>query len=58
MNTNFFERFNEQGIPLPDPGSLQDPAAVAQAIVYAVNMPAGSVMQEMVITPPNEPSWP
>jgi NAD(P)-dependent dehydrogenase (short-subunit alcohol dehydrogenase family) len=58
MNTGFFERFTEQGIPLPDPATLQDPADVANAIVYAVGLPAGSVMQEMVLTPPNEPSWP
>jgi NAD(P)-dependent dehydrogenase (short-subunit alcohol dehydrogenase family) len=58
MNTGFFERFAAQGIPLPDPSTLQDPADVASAIVYAVGLPAGSVMQEMVLTPPNEPSWP
>lgn len=58
MNTGFFERFKDQGIPLPDAKTLQDPADVARAIVFAVSMPQGSVMQEMVITPPNEPSWP
>jgi NAD(P)-dependent dehydrogenase (short-subunit alcohol dehydrogenase family) len=58
MNTGFFERFKEQGIPLPDPETLQDPADVARAIVFAVSLPPSSVMQELVITPPNEPSWP
>jgi NAD(P)-dependent dehydrogenase (short-subunit alcohol dehydrogenase family) len=58
MRTGFFERFTEQGIPLPDPDSLQDPADVARAIVFAVGMPTGSIVQELVITPPNEPSWP
>ena len=58
MRTGFFERFVEQGIPLPDPETLQDPADVAAAILHAVEMPAGSVVQELVITPPHEPSWP
>jgi NAD(P)-dependent dehydrogenase (short-subunit alcohol dehydrogenase family) len=58
MQTGFFDRFTEQGIPLPDPETLQDPAVVALAILYAVQMPAGSVIQELVVTPPNEPSWP
>jgi NAD(P)-dependent dehydrogenase (short-subunit alcohol dehydrogenase family) len=58
MRTGFFERFKEQGIPLPDPGQLQDPADVARAIVYAVGLPPTSVIQELVITPPDEPSWP
>ena len=58
MNTGFFERFAAQGIPLPDPATLQDPFNVARTILYAVQMPAGSVLQEIVITPPNEGSWP
>ena len=58
MRTGFFDRFAAQGIPLPDPADLQDPADVARAILFAVGMPAGSVVQELVITPPNEPSWP
>jgi NAD(P)-dependent dehydrogenase (short-subunit alcohol dehydrogenase family) len=58
MRTGFFERFKEQGIPMPDPENLQDPAEVARSIVYAVELPGNSVLQELVITPPNEPSWP
>lgn len=58
MRTGFFERFKVQGIPLPDPEQLQDPADVARAIVFAVGMPPSSVIQELVITPPDEPSWP
>ncbi|MEA2585301.1 MAG: hypothetical protein QOF33_3386 [Thermomicrobiales bacterium] len=58
MRTGFFDRFVEQGIPLPEPVTLQDPRDVARAIVFAVGMPAGSVIQELVITPPDEPSWP
>jgi len=58
MRTAFFERFTRQGIPLPDPEQLQDPAEVARTIVFAVSMPTGSLIQEIVVTPPDEPSWP
>lgn len=58
MRTHFFDRFVEQGIPMPDEASLQDPANVAETILYAVRMPAGSTMQEVIITPMTEPSWP
>lgn len=58
MRTGFFDRFVDQGIPLPDPAGLQEPAAVARAILFAVTAPKGSVVQELVVTPPNEPSWP
>jgi len=58
MDTGFFARFAAQGIPAPDPATLQDPADVARAILFAVSSPPGSVVQELVVTPPNEPSWP
>jgi NAD(P)-dependent dehydrogenase (short-subunit alcohol dehydrogenase family) len=58
MNTHWFDRFPEQGIPMPDEANLQDPANVADAIAYAVSLPPGSVMQEMMITPLTETSWP
>jgi len=58
MRTGFFERFVEQGIPLPDPAGLQDPATVAATIVHITTLPPGSIIQEIVITPPDEPSWP
>jgi len=58
MQTHFFDRFIEQGIPLPDPNTLQDPATVAEAIVFAASVPAQSVIQELLITPVNETSWP
>jgi NAD(P)-dependent dehydrogenase (short-subunit alcohol dehydrogenase family) len=58
MRTGFFDRFAAQGIPMPDPANLQDPANVARSIVYAAGMPKESVLQELVITPPHEPSWP
>lgn len=58
MSTNWFDRFPEQGVPLPDRSNLQDPAIVADAIAYAVLLPRGSAMQEMLITPLSETSWP
>lgn len=58
MRTHFFDRFADQGIPAPDEATLQDPANVARAILFAVQMPAGSDLQELVITSSNEPGWP
>jgi len=58
MRTHFFDRFAEQGIPLPDASNLQDPAQVAQVILMAVTMPPQSVIQEILVTPPTETSWP
>jgi NAD(P)-dependent dehydrogenase (short-subunit alcohol dehydrogenase family) len=58
MRTHFFDRFVEQGIPMPDPDKLQDPANVAEAILFALRAPAGSVVQELMVTPLNETSWP
>lgn len=58
MRTHFFDRFVEQGIPLPDERNLQDPANVATTILFAVCMPAQSVMQEVMVTPLTETSWP
>jgi len=58
MRTHFFDRFVEQGIPMPDPKNLQDPATVAQAIVFAARVPAESNVQEMLLTPYTETSWP
>jgi NAD(P)-dependent dehydrogenase (short-subunit alcohol dehydrogenase family) len=58
MDTHWFDRFPEQGIPLPDREHLQDPATVADAIAYAVGLPRGSAVQELLITPVTETSWP
>ena len=58
MKTHWFDRFPEQGIPLPDDANLQDPASVAETIVFAIAMPRGSAMQEMIVTPLSETSWP
>jgi short-subunit dehydrogenase len=58
MRTHFFDRFIEQGIPMPDEENLQDPATVADAILYAVRVPRESALQELILTPINETSWP
>lgn len=58
MRTHWFDRFPEQGIPLPDEQHLQDPATVARAILFAVQMPDESVVQELMLTPLTETSWP
>ncbi len=58
MQTHFFDRFVEQGIPMPDERNLQDPANVAETILFAVRMPAGSALQEVIVTPMTETSWP
>jgi NAD(P)-dependent dehydrogenase (short-subunit alcohol dehydrogenase family) len=58
MDTHWFDRFPVQGIPLPDRQHLQDPSTVADAIAYAVTLPHGSAVQELLITPVTETSWP
>lgn len=58
MRTHFFDRFIEQGIPMPEEKNLQDPANVAEAIVFAAQVPPESVVQEVIITPMTETSWP
>jgi NAD(P)-dependent dehydrogenase (short-subunit alcohol dehydrogenase family) len=58
MQTGWFDRFPEQGIPLPDERHLQDPANVAATILFAVRMPPESSVQEIMVTPLTETSWP
>jgi NAD(P)-dependent dehydrogenase (short-subunit alcohol dehydrogenase family) len=58
MRTHFFDRFVEQGIPMPEEQNLQDPASVADVIVFAAMVPPGSALQEVIITPLTETSWP
>lgn len=58
MRTHWFDRFPEQGIPLPDEEHLQDPANVARVILHALQMPPESVIQEVMVTPLTETSWP
>jgi NAD(P)-dependent dehydrogenase (short-subunit alcohol dehydrogenase family) len=58
MRTHFFDRFVDQGIPMPAEENLQDPANVARVICFAVQMPAESALQEVIVTPLTETSWP
>jgi NAD(P)-dependent dehydrogenase (short-subunit alcohol dehydrogenase family) len=58
MRTHFFDRFEGTSIPMPEPDRLQDPQAVADLIVYVVSRPDGSVIQEAIVTPLLETSWP
>jgi len=58
MRTHFFDRFTEQGIPMPEQQNLQDPANVARVIVFATQVPPESALQEVIITPMMETSWP
>lgn len=58
MKTHFFDRFTSQGIPMPEEKNLQDPANVAQLIVFATKVPADSSLQEVIFTPVTETSWP
>jgi NAD(P)-dependent dehydrogenase (short-subunit alcohol dehydrogenase family) len=58
MRTHFFDRFHAQGIPMPEEKNLQDPANVAASIVFAAQVPPESAVQEVIITPVTETSWP
>lgn len=58
MRTHFFDRFVDQGIPMPDETNLQRPETVADVIFYATQMPAESNLQEVIVTPLTETSWP
>src|SRR5207302_3689171 len=51
MKTHFFDRFVDQGIPMPEEKNLQDPSNVAQVIVFAAQVPPKSALQEVIITP-------
>ncbi|HET7038191.1 MAG TPA: SDR family oxidoreductase, partial [Thermomicrobiaceae bacterium] len=58
MRTHFFDRFVEQGIPMPEMENLQDPANVAAVMVFAAQLPCESSLQEVIVTPMTETSWP
>lgn len=54
MRTPFLlERF-----PDIDPACLQEPAAVAQAVLHVLLLPSGSVIPEISVLPMGETSWP
>lgn len=57
MNTAFFDDRAEQYRPGPD-AELNDPKAVADAVVFALSQPSGCEVRELVICHENEPSWP
>lgn len=57
MHTNFFEGRTEQYRPAAD-WKANQPADVANAIVFALSQPVGCEVREMVVCPANESSWP
>jgi NADP-dependent 3-hydroxy acid dehydrogenase YdfG len=57
MHTAFFDGRSEQYKPPPD-AKLNQPADVAQAVLFALRQPPGCELRELVITPSVEGSWP
>ncbi|TDD13986.1 SDR family oxidoreductase [Nonomuraea diastatica] len=57
MRTSFFDGRPEQYKPGPEAG-LNDPAHVAQSIVFALRQPTGCEVRELVVCPSTETSWP
>ncbi|MEU1391890.1 MULTISPECIES: SDR family oxidoreductase [unclassified Nonomuraea] len=57
MRTSFFDGRPEQYKPGPEAG-LNDPAHVAQTVVFALRQPAGCEVRELVVCPSTETSWP
>ena len=57
MNTAFFDGRTEQYRPGPD-ARLNDPADVADAVLFALTRPEGCEVRELLICPATEPSWP
>jgi NAD(P)-dependent dehydrogenase (short-subunit alcohol dehydrogenase family) len=57
MTTAFFDQREERYRPGPD-ARLNDPAAVAAAVVFVLSQPAGSEVKELVVTGSEETSWP
>jgi NADP-dependent 3-hydroxy acid dehydrogenase YdfG len=57
MRTAFFDGRDEQYRPGAD-AHLNDPAHVADAVLFALNQPAGCAVREMVICPSTESSYP
>lgn len=57
MRTGFFDGRPEQYRPGPEAG-LNNPADVAQTIVFALGQPAGCEVRELVVCPSTETSWP
>ncbi len=57
MRTAFFDGREEQYRPAPD-AQLNDPADVAEAVLFALRQPPGCEVRELIIAPATEPSWP
>jgi NAD(P)-dependent dehydrogenase (short-subunit alcohol dehydrogenase family) len=57
MHTHFFDDRDEQYRPGPD-AKLNDPANVAEAVLFALRQPAGCEVRELVVTSSAETSWP
>lgn len=57
MDTAFFDGRTEQYRPGPD-AVLNDPADVADAVIYALTRPDGCEVRELVVAASTEPSWP
>lgn len=57
MHTPFFDGRAEQYKPPPD-AKLNQPAHVAETVVFALSQPAGCEIREMVVCASTESSWP
>jgi NAD(P)-dependent dehydrogenase (short-subunit alcohol dehydrogenase family) len=57
MRTAFFDGRDPQYQPGAD-AALNDPLDVANAVMFALNQPAGCALRELVICPGVEPSYP
>lgn len=57
MDTAFFDDRPDRYKPGPD-AQLNDPAEVADAVLYALTRPQGCEVREMVVCASTEPSWP
>jgi NAD(P)-dependent dehydrogenase (short-subunit alcohol dehydrogenase family) len=57
MRTAFFDDREERYKP-PAELELCDPRHVADAVVFALTRPPGCEVRELVVTPPDETSWP
>jgi len=57
MKTHFFDGRTAQYAP-GDDAKLNDPANVAQAVLFALGQPQGCEVRELVICQEEEPSWP
>lgn len=57
MDTSFFDGRPTQYQPPPEM-KMNDPANVAQAVMFALRQPPGCEVRELVVCPSGETSWP